>query len=110
MGMHGGGLDPRQLPQLARIDLGPSRCQDETGSPVKADGCPPWHSLEMSNETIDPRLMALRPVRLRQHVVADVEPAGSHKRQRGVQPFVLSGHRVGENEIEGLRRLSVQVR
>jgi hypothetical protein len=48
--------------------------------------------------------MAIRPVRLWQHVVNHVESAGLYHAERFVQSFVLAGHRICTHEIETARR------
>lgn len=52
-----------------------------------------------ANQRLDSRQMAVRPIRLRQHVVHHVHPAHFEQLQRLVEMGVLAWPGVGENEI-----------
>ena len=51
--------------------------------------------------------VTFRPIRLRQHVVDNVESAGANHAQGFVQALILASHRIRENEIETRRRLAL---
>ena len=73
-----------------------------------------WRDLEcgFARETVNQSggfgVVAFGPVGLREHVVDDVEAAGVHKGKGFIEGFVFAGHRVGEDEVEGLRLLIVK--
>jgi hypothetical protein len=64
---------------------------------------------KLLHENRDLGRVSLRPVRLREQVIADVESSRLDGIERCIEAMVLAGHRVGEYQVERTRGLSRKI-